>query len=47
MSTAVITYAELEEILSDAANLSTIVLTGNVPVDMNGNVTGNAPQTTW
>lgn len=47
MSTAVITYAELEEILSNAANLSTIVLTGNMPVDMDGNVTGEAPQTVW
>ena len=47
MSTSVISYAELDEILSDKANLSSILLTGNVPVDMDGNVIGEAPQNTY
>lgn len=47
MSTSVISYAELDEILSDKANLSSILLTGNVPVDMDGNVIGEAHQNTY
>lgn len=47
MSPDVITYAELDEILSDAANLSTIILTGDVPVDMYGNIFGEVPQNVY
>ena len=47
MSTSVISYAELDEILNDKSNLSSILLTGNVPVDMDGNVIGEAPQNTY
>lgn len=40
----VISYIELDEILSDTSNLSSFLLTGNSPVDMDGNIVGDAPQ---
>ena len=44
MPIGAISYMELDDILSDTYNLSSFLLTGDLPVDMDGNVVGEAPQ---